>query len=63
VGPPPLPALEEADRIRTQFGPLGQVLLGQTCRVSVLAQQIPEVQMLTGVHCSLSLTFILGDAP
>jgi hypothetical protein len=63
VGTPPLSALEEADRIRVQPGPLGQILLGQACFVSVLAQQIPEAQMLTGVHRSLSLTSMLGDAP
>src|ERR671917_82708 len=55
VGPPVLPALEEADRIHTQPGPLGQVLLRQTCRISVLTKQIAKGQMLTGIHYSLSL--------
>src|SRR5215218_8373948 len=55
VGPSALTAFEEANRIRVQAGPVGQVLLGQVRRVSVSAQQIPESQMLTGVHCRLSL--------
>ena len=38
VGSPVLPALEETDRIYTQPGPLGQFLLRQTRRISVLAQ-------------------------
>jgi hypothetical protein len=63
VGPSSLTAFEEADRIRVQPGPFGQVLLSQACRVSVLAQQIPEATMLTGVHYSLSLASVLGGGP
>jgi len=62
VRPPAFTTLEETDRIHTQPGSLGQVLLGQTCRVPVLTQQIPKDQTFTGVHYSLSLTSMLRDA-
>ena len=50
VRAPVLPPFEETDGIYTQPGPLGQVLLRQTCRISVLTQQIAKGQMITGVH-------------
>jgi hypothetical protein len=62
VGSSSLATFEEADGIRVQSGPFGQVLLGKTRGVSVLAQQIPETQMPTSVHRKISLESMLRDA-
>jgi hypothetical protein len=56
------PALEKTDRIHAQPGALGQVLPRKPRRVLVPPQEIAEVQMLFGVHYSLSLACMLSDA-
>jgi hypothetical protein len=63
MGSPVFPALEETYGIHAQPGALGQVLLREAGRISVLPQEIAKGQMLTGVHYPLSLTCMLGDSP
>src|SRR5262249_7799247 len=48
MGSPPLAALECAARLRRDAGPIGELLLRQACRFSVVAEQLTETQ-----HCRL----------
>ena len=50
VRAPPLAALEQADGLRGEARPFGQVLLGNVGRVAVAPKQVPECASRAGVH-------------
>jgi hypothetical protein len=52
VRPAPFPALQRADRLGGESGPLGQLLLRQRCRVPEAAQPGRERAHVPALHCA-----------
>ena len=47
-----LSTLEEADGLRSEARPFGQIFLGEAGRIAVAPEQIPECESGIGVHFS-----------